>query len=938
MLDPAAARQSAAPNGTVRVAVDGDAAVVAARVGALGGRVLASAAGASSIVMPKAHLTQLAATVGVRHIETLDRPYADDGPPPSEPSQAVAASGSDQWQTAGDVGAGVKLAIVDLGFGDTESQYSTELSAGHLGATTQVVNEDCTDSNNIPTPYDGSSHGLAVAEVAQQQAPATQLFLYCVGSPAGVAQAEANIEAEHITIVSSSLAWFDDSRGDGSPPAGSVAASAERARQHGILWINAAGNYVQQHWSGTLIDSNHDGLVDIGNKTQATFPFESDFFYAAPGTPDGPTSLDFYLQWDQWPTAPLHDIQLQAYGVQCEAAVGSGGLDNCDGEWLNGEYPIAATNSVGEPGVPADQPAIDLDTAEFGLANEVPYPQIWQVQVVLAGPYPVGAHYDLFGLGDTSYASALACPTANSVGECNAAPAPAAQGSVIAPSTSPYVMAVGAADVGADGVPPGTFEPFSSQGPTIDGRVKPDIMGWDGLSSYVSDVSDGFYGTSAATPSVAGAAALVAAANPGYDAAQLQNFLEQRANNGNPQNPPTNTEGHGLLTLGAFTGGSIPVPGAGYTALPSPVRVLDTRNGTGVDHVGALAPFQAITVSTAAAGVPANATAVAVNLTGVLHAPLTYLSVYPGGTSWPGTSNLNLAQPADNTAASFAIVTLGAGRTVDVRSGGGATDALLDVVGYFSPTSASMYTPVTPTRIFDSRISQPGGSPTLNRGEVLPITPSATTSLGIPTSATSVIVNVTAARPAGLGYFSASPDGSVTSSTLNFQTSDRANLAIVGLNADGAFDLASSPVGASAGAVVDIVGYFSPAGTSGFVALPAPVRIMDTRSGNGPLHGVLGAGRTATLFTAGLNGVPYNAAAVVTGATVVAHTGVSYLELYPTGSARPTVSSLNYSAGRTVANGLVANLSNQQTTIYNNLGTADVIVDLFGYFTAPAEG
>ena len=61
--------------------------------------------------------------------------------------------------------------------------------------------------------------------------------------------------------------------------------------------------------------------------------------------------------------------------------------------------------------------------------------------------------------------------------------------------------------------------------------------------------STGFYGTSAAAPHVAGAAALIAAAKPAMDASDLEAFLQRRA--GPLGNPPTNNLGHGLLALGA---------------------------------------------------------------------------------------------------------------------------------------------------------------------------------------------------------------------------------------------------------------------------------------------------------------------------------------------------------------------------------------------------
>ena len=138
-------------------------------------------------------------------------------------------------------------------------------------------------------------------------------------------------------------------------------------------------------------------------------------------------------------------------------------------------------------------------------------------------------------------------------------------GSVGEPASSPSVMAVGAICWQND-----TLESYSSQGPTIDGRIKPDIAGQDATSSDVygaaSGCAAGFLGTSASAPHVAGAAALALQANPTFTPAQLQSYLEGRAVDllGAGKD---NSTGWGKLWLG-----SAPLPtGATISATPSPV-------------------------------------------------------------------------------------------------------------------------------------------------------------------------------------------------------------------------------------------------------------------------------------------------------------------------------------------------------------------------------
>jgi hypothetical protein len=72
----------------------------------------------------------------------------------------------------------------------------------------------------------------------------------------------------------------------------------------------------------------------------------------------------------------------------------------------------------------------------------------------------------------------------------------------------------------------GPQQSYSSRGPANDGRIKPDISGPDGVSSATKGK---FYGTSAASPHVAGAASLVLSANPGYSVSQVWNDLTDAA-------------------------------------------------------------------------------------------------------------------------------------------------------------------------------------------------------------------------------------------------------------------------------------------------------------------------------------------------------------------------------------------------------------------------
>jgi virginiamycin B lyase len=122
----------------------------------------------------------------------------------------------------------------------------------------------------------------------------------------------------------------------------------------------------------------------------------------------------------------------------------------------------------------------------------------------------------------------------------------------------------------------------------------------------------------------------------------------------------------------------------------------------------------------------------------------------------------------------------------------------------------------------------------------------------------------------------------------------------------------------------------------GFFTL-IPCRLLDTRNPVGPSGGPSLAAQTGRVVSlGGACGVPSSARALVLNVTVTQpSTGPGFLTLYPGGIALPLVSTINYSAGQTRANNAILTLGpagDFQIWCGQRSGTADVVVDVFGYF------
>ena len=116
--------------------------------------------------------------------------------------------------------------------------------------------------------------------------------------------------------------------------------------------------------------------------------------------------------------------------------------------------------------------------------------------------------------------------------------------------------------------------------------------------------------------------------------------------------------------------------------LVAPCRVIDTRGPDGPFGGPAVAHLGMRTVQlTGVCGIPASAKAVAVNLTAVTPTTSGFLSIFPGGTAWPGNSTINYRM--GKTRANNTIAVVSALGQITILNNGTLQHFLVDVTGYF---------------------------------------------------------------------------------------------------------------------------------------------------------------------------------------------------------------------------------------------------------------
>jgi subtilisin family serine protease len=383
-------------------------------------------------------------------------------------SQGVAASNADAWHAAGLKGYGVRIAVLDFDFLDHELAQA----AGDLPATITSFG---------PLGED-DPHGTGCAEIVHDMAPAARLTFASPTSSTEMAQHIVQLAQDGHDIIISTIWYLLTGPGDGSGPLADAINTAEDT--YGTLYVQAAGNRAEYHWDGVFANDG-TGFQDFGagNNINVLNYNETTGY---PDIIEEGTQLFVTMRWNDWPASDQdYDLVL----VQ---------LLPGETEW-NPIYASAGYQTGTQP--PVEGFIIEVpDTAFYGLA------------ILNSG---ASGNEVLSLSGDRLPPFMFQVP----------------ERSMNDPAAAESSFTVAALDVSA----PYQREPYSSVGPTYGpggaltgGRNQPRISGFANVDTFVYGPGI-FNGTSAATPHVAGAAALVLQTNPGFTPDEIKTFLESRA-------------------------------------------------------------------------------------------------------------------------------------------------------------------------------------------------------------------------------------------------------------------------------------------------------------------------------------------------------------------------------------------------------------------------
>ena len=468
-------------------------------VQATGGRVDGVAGNFVKATLPPKALRDIAAQPDVRLVRAPYKPtvHKDSrlGAARSASARAAAA------KRDGIISQGVNVMAADVYQGRGASGAGVTVGVldgayeGVLGLLGGEIPDDAEGTNYVLEHLDApGTHGTACAEIVHDVAPAAHLYL-------GAFEDEVTWANEIDALIGAGARIITHSIGFDNifPPDGNnfFAQKVDSASARNVLFVTAAGNEGENYYSGRWSDTNRNGFVEFTGPAGTT---EMLPVFVGPGS-------ILRLRWDDPFGRASHDYDV--------ALVTDDFVDNPD---LAEENPaVLALSADLQRGAQDPLENMFFDYPDGGLAFIV-------IRRDPATPENNNQRlffYDNAGVldGFRNGSSSLSLP-----GDAR-----------------------GAVTVGAVAWDSRGLEGYSSRGPTSDNRVKPDVVGPDRVTT--ASFGDEFPGTSAATPHVAGAAALILSKNPSMTASALRQALERSTTSGGSTAAKNNDVGFGLIDL-----------------------------------------------------------------------------------------------------------------------------------------------------------------------------------------------------------------------------------------------------------------------------------------------------------------------------------------------------------------------------------------------------
>ena len=437
--------------------------------------------------VPVSLLVSASETPGVIRVQTIIPPQPAQQ---AAISEGVEAHGADTWHAAGITGHGIKIGVLDAGFDKFGDLMGTELPANVQVLCFSDVGVSSSSQSDCET--EGDAHGTAVTEALYDIAPDATYF---ISNPWSAGDLKATVEwmiANDVDVINQSLIWTWDGPGDGtSPYSVSPLRTVDMAVESGVTWVNSAGNDAMSTWFGEFSDGNGNGSHN----------FELDVECNLVTLEAGDRAI-IDLRWDDNWEGASRDLDL--YVIPPDL----GGNYSFSNAWSS------EAQQLGQPEhIPFESVAFDApQTNDYCIAVNRYY-----------GTSPGWMQLQAFAGQDLQFHT-----LSGSIGN----PAESANAGLLAVGTT-----------GVDNLD--VIRAFSSRGPAPDGRIKPDVVGADG--TYSAAYGERWFGTSLASPYVAGLAALVQQRFPEHTPDQVAGYIKQQAE---PRGTvPNNTWGYGFARL-----------------------------------------------------------------------------------------------------------------------------------------------------------------------------------------------------------------------------------------------------------------------------------------------------------------------------------------------------------------------------------------------------